>query len=193
MARSPAPSEPRAAASDPTASAARKASQRRRASGAAEARQRKRDKHRRPVRHDRCGARFCVKHPRPVQCGLAAPTPRPTITTTTRATPCCSCSPTPSSRPLHLRTSLRWTSSWRPYPLVSLWRFSPLRSKTGLDLNPIFRVTILDATSGSEPRPRLGFQATARVDVHLCRLPHLAFRSLEGSPQPERSWTLLRP
>ena len=45
VARSPAPSEPRAAASDPTASAARKASQRRRASGAAEARQRRRGKH----------------------------------------------------------------------------------------------------------------------------------------------------
>ena len=52
------------------------------------------------------GAKFSVKHPRSVLCGLAAPTPRPTMTTTTRATPCCSCSPTPSSRPLHLRTSL---------------------------------------------------------------------------------------
>ena len=50
VARSPAPREPRAAASDPTASAARKASQRRRASGAPEARQRRRDKHRRRVR-----------------------------------------------------------------------------------------------------------------------------------------------
>ena len=50
VARSPAPREPRAPASDPTASAARKASQRRRASGAAEARQRRRDKHRLGVR-----------------------------------------------------------------------------------------------------------------------------------------------
>ena len=58
--------------------------------------------------NDRCGARFSVKHPRHVQCGFAAPTPRPMMTTTTRATPCCSCSQTPSSRPLYLRTSLRW-------------------------------------------------------------------------------------
>ena len=50
VARSRAPREPRAAATDPTASAARKASQRRRASGAAVARQRRRDKHRRRVR-----------------------------------------------------------------------------------------------------------------------------------------------
>ena len=49
VARSSAPSELRAAASDRTASAAGKASQRRRASGAAEARQRRRDKHRRLV------------------------------------------------------------------------------------------------------------------------------------------------
>ena len=132
--------------------------------------------------------RFRVKHPRSVQCGLAAPTPRPMMTTTTRATPCCSCSPTPLSRPLYLRTSLGWTSSWWPYPVVSLWEFSPLRNKTGLDLNPIFWLMILDATSGSEARPRLGLQATARVDVHLCRLPHVAFGSLEGSRQPERPW-----
>ena len=65
--------------------------------------------------NDRCGARCSVKHQRAVQCGLAAPTPRPMMTTTTRATPCCSCSPTPSSRPLYLRASLRWTSSWWPY------------------------------------------------------------------------------
>ena len=123
-----------------------------------------------------------------MQCGLAAPTPRPTMTTTTRATPCCSCSPTPSSCPLYFRTSLRWTSSWWPYPVGSLWTFSPLRSKTGLDMNPIFWVKILDATSGFEARFRLGFWATGRVDVHLRRLPHLAFGSLEGSPQPERSW-----
>ena len=36
-----------------------------------------------------------------------------------------------------------------------------------------------DATSGSEA-PRLGLQATARVDVHLWRLPHVACGSLEG-------------
>ena len=33
-----------------------------------------------------------LKHPRPVQCVLAVPTPRPMMTSTTRATPCCSCS-----------------------------------------------------------------------------------------------------
>ena len=49
VARSSAPSEPRAAVADPRAFAARKASQRR-ASGAAEARQRRRNKHRRRVR-----------------------------------------------------------------------------------------------------------------------------------------------
>ena len=66
---------------------------------------------------------------------------------------CCSWSPTPSSRPIYLRTSLRWTSSWWSYPVVSLWTFSPLRSKTGLDLNPIFWLTMMVATSGSEARP----------------------------------------
>ena len=74
--------------------------------------------------------------------------------------------------------------SWHPF----LSAFSPLRSKIGLDLNPIFWLTILDATSSSGARPRLGFQATARVNVHLCRRPHLAFESLEDSPQPERPW-----
>ena len=77
----------------------------------------------------------------------------------------------PSSRPLCLRTSLRWTSSWWPYPVVSLWTFSPLRSKTGLDLNPIFWLMILDATSGSEARPRLGLWATARVALGLLKVP----------------------
>ena len=83
---------------------------------------------------------------------------------------------------VYLRSSMRWTSSWWPYLVVSLWTFSPLRNKTDLDLNPIFWLMILDATSGSEVRPRLGLKATARVDVHLCRLPHLAFGFLEGSP-----------
>ena len=40
---------------------------------------------------------------------------------------------------------------------ASSWTCSPLLSKTGLDLNPIFWLTILDATSGSQARPRLGF------------------------------------
>ena len=71
--------------------------------------------------NDRCGPRFSVKHQRAVQCGLAAPTPRPMMTTTTRATLCCSCSPT--SLRLYLRTSLRWTSSWWHYPVVSPWTF----------------------------------------------------------------------
>ena len=41
----------------------------------------------------------------------------------------------------------------------SLWTLSPLRSKTGPILNPIIWLTILDATSGSEARPRLFFLA----------------------------------
>ena len=64
---------------------------------------------------------------------------------------------------------------------------SQLRSKIGLNLNPIFWITIPDATSGSEAVPRLGSQPTARVDVDLRRLPHFACGSL-GSPQPERPW-----
>ena len=122
-----------------------------------------------------------------VQCGLVAPTPRPTMTTTTRATPCLSFSPTPSSRLLYLRTSLRWTSSWWLYPVVSLWTFSPLRSKTDIDLNLIFWLTTLDATSGSEAQPHLGFWATAPLSPSSpCS------GSLEGSPQPERFWLTRR-
>ena len=86
--------------------------------------------------------------------------------------------PTPSSRP----------SSWWPCSVASLWTFSPLRSKIGLNLNPIFWLTIPGATSCSGARLRLGSQPTARVDVHLCRLPHFACLSLEGSPQPEPPW-----
>ena len=37
-------------------------------------------------------------------------------------------------------------------------------------LNPIIWLTILNATSGSEARPRLSLRATARVDVRLCCL-----------------------
>ena len=118
------------------------------------------------------GVRLSLKPSRPVPCGLAVPTPRPMTMGTTRATLCCSCLPTPSLRLLYLRTSVRWTSSWWPYLADSLWTFSPLRRKTGTILNPIIWLTILDATSGSEARPRLGLQATARVDVHLFCLPH---------------------
>ena len=69
-----------------------------------------------------------------------------------------------------------------------------LSCRFALDILTIARPasTSLDATSGSEARPRLGFQATARVDVRLCRLPHLAFGSFAGSPQPERSWLTRR-
>ena len=62
---------------------------------------------------------------------------------------------------------------------MSLWAFSPLRSKTGLDLNPIFWLMFLDATSGSEARPRWCLQAIAWVDVHLRRLPHLGLGLLK--------------
>ena len=67
-----------------------------------------------------------------------------------------------------------------------------LSCRFALDILTIARTasTSLDATS--EARPRLGFQATARVDVRLCRLPHLAFGSFAGSPQPERSWLTRR-
>ena len=51
---------------------------------------------------------------------------------------------------------------------------------------------ILDVTSGSEARNRLGLQATARVDVHLCRFPHSTSVSLVGSSRPERSWLIRR-
>ena len=114
-----------------------------------------------------------------MQYGLAAPTPRPTMATSTRATLCCSCSLTHSSRPPFLRTSLTWTSSWWLCLVASLLTFSPSRSKIGLNLNPIFWLTIPDATSGFEARPRLGSWPTAS---------HFACGSPEGSPQPERPW-----
>ena len=110
-ARSPEPSDPRAAAADPSASVARPARQKS-ASGAAKqgnaggtsTADRCGD-----ISNVQCGARFSVKSPRVVQCRLAVPTPRLTMTTTTL--PCCSCLPTPSSRLLCLQTSLKWTSS----------------------------------------------------------------------------------
>ena len=66
---------------------------------------------------------------------------------------------------------MRWTSSWWPYPVVLLWTFSSLRSKTGLDLKPISWLTILEATSGSEARPR----ARARRDVRRGHRPTSAW------------------
>ena len=112
-----------------------------------------------------CDVKFSLKPSRPVPCGLAVPTPRPMTMSTRRATPCCSCLPTPSLRLLSLRTSASWMSSWWPYLAGSPWTFSLLRSKTGPILNPTIWLTILNATSGSVARPRLGLQATARVDV----------------------------
>ena len=103
-----------------------------------------------------CGVRFSLKPSRPAPCGPAVPTLRPMTMSTTRGTPRCSCLPTPSLRLLYLRTSVRWTSSWWPYLVGSPWTYSPLRSKTGTILNPIIWLTILDATSGSEARPRGG-------------------------------------
>ena len=163
-----APRESRPAASAPTATVARKASQ----SVVPQA----------PLKHGNAGGtsiaaerdalpsaqrgvKFSLEPSRPVPCGLAVPTPRPMMTTTTRATPCCCCSPTPSSRPLYLQTSARWTSLWRPYTVVSLWTLSPLRSKTSLDLNPIFWLLILGATSGSEARLRLGLFLTSPLGL----------------------------
>ena len=111
-----------------------------------------------------CGVRFSLEHPRPVPCGLAVPTPRPMTMSTTRATPCCSCSPTPSLRLLYLRTSVRWTSSWWPCLVDSPWTFSPLRSKNGLNQNPIIWLTILGGTAS-----------------------HFVSGSLQGCPRHERS------
>ena len=127
----------------------------------------------------RCGVRFSVKISRAVQCEHAAPTPRPTMTATARATLCCFCSLTPPSRPPYLWSSLRWTSSWWLCPVASLWTLSPLRSWIGFNVNPIFWLTIPDATSGSEAGPRLGSWLTARVDVHLRRLPRLGLGLLK--------------
>ena len=43
----------------------------------------------------RCGVKFSLEPSRPVPRGLAVPTPGPMTMSTTRATPCCSCLPTP--------------------------------------------------------------------------------------------------
>ena len=89
-------------------------------------------------------ADFSVKHPRPCNVGLLR---RPMMTTTPRATPCCSCSSDDFVAPTLLadlsevdELMVVLSCSFRP------WTLSPLRSTTGLDLNPIFWLTILDAT-----------------------------------------------
>ena len=84
-----------------------------------------------------------------------------------------------SIAPPYLWSSLRWTSSWWLCPVASLWTLSPLRSWIGFNLNPIFWLSIPDATSGSETGPRLGSWLTARVDVHLRRLPRLGLGLLK--------------
>ena len=103
-----------------------------------------------------CGVRCSLKPSRPVPRGLAVPTPRPMTMSTTRGTPCCSCSPTPSSHLLYLRTSASWMSSWWPSLAGSPWTFSPLLRRIGPILNPIIWLTNLDVISGSEARFRLG-------------------------------------
>ena len=97
MTRSRTARESRAAAFAPTATVARKVSQRRRV---AEARQRRKDKNRfqlDALPSVQCGVRKSLKPSRPVPCGLAVLTPRPT----TMSTLCCSCLPTPSLRLLY--------------------------------------------------------------------------------------------
>ena len=65
----------------------------------------------------RCGARFWVKLPRAVPCGLAAPTPLLMTTSTTRTTTRCLGPPSTSS-PQSSRTSVRLCSilGWRIWP-----------------------------------------------------------------------------
>ena len=80
------------------ATVVRMASQRRPPSGPTEARQR-----RRAPPSGQCGVRFSLKPSCPTPCGLDVLTPRPMTMSTTRATPCCSCLPTPS-------LAARWSS-----------------------------------------------------------------------------------
>ena len=79
----------------------------------------------------RCGARFSVKHPRPVQCGLAAPTPLLTMTSTTLTKMRCYCSATPSWRRCCCPACRRSSRSPASLPSTCLRRPHTARPRAG--------------------------------------------------------------